>query len=319
MGGNVPAPARAVEESGPPQPGADARRDAERLQGQRGQQDQQALTAPRPEAKLAQENAAPTTGPRQNNAKPSPVPAEPLARLATPPPPPPAQIPVPQAAPPPPPPAAPPPAATTAAARSSTVTGLPQSNLNIDITGIKPTDPTPGPVIAEFVVGTDLQAAEGAALADRFRASGAGRGGGGGGGRGAVAQKTTDGFASTEPVRWRLRGASPSPFAAMNSVERSNDAGVAWQPVALPALTTSLSVGSAPTNTVCWLAGRAGTVLLSTDGTTFRQVTKPVDADLVSVRATDARSATVRTADGRTFATADGGVTWTSRSDSPSQ
>jgi len=51
-------------------------------------------------------------------------------------------------------------------------------------------------------------------------------------------------------------------------------------------------------------------VLLSTDGMVFRQVTKPVEADLASVRATDARSATVRTADGRTFVTTDGGVTW---------
>ena len=76
----------------------------------------------------------------------------------------------------------------------------------------------------------------------------------------------------------------------MTAVERSTDEGVTWQPVALPPLTTPLSGGSAPTNTVCWLAGRAGTVLLSTDGTTFRQVTKPADADLVSVRATDARS-----------------------------
>jgi photosystem II stability/assembly factor-like uncharacterized protein len=95
-------------------------------------------------------------------------------------------------------------------------------------------------------------------------------------------------------------------------VERSNDGGSTWQPVPIPA-TPLLAGGSAPTNNVCWLAGRAGTVLLSTDGTTFRQVTKPADADLVSVLATDARRATVTTADGRTFVTTDGGVTWTSR------
>ena len=95
-------------------------------------------------------------------------------------------------------------------------------------------------------------------------------------------------------------------------MERSSDGGATWLPVPIP-VTPLLAGGSAPTNTVCWLAGRAGTVLLSTDGTTFRQVTKPVDADLVSVRAIDARSATVRTADGRTFATTDGGATWTPR------
>jgi hypothetical protein len=237
----------------------------------------------------------------------------------------------------PPPPAQPvaaPPAQTAgnAAARSSTISGLPQSTINIDITGVKnQSDPLRSSetffavaTIAEFVAGADLQAQQGqgfGAVADSSRASGAGRGGGGGGGRGAgggaaagaaggVAQRTADGFFSPVPVRWRLRGGSPAPPVSVVLLERSKDAGVTWESVPLPAQTTMLSGGSAPTNTVCWLVGKAGTVLLSTDGTTFRQVAKPVDADLVSVRATDARSATVRTADGREFTTADGGITW---------
>jgi hypothetical protein len=172
------------------------------------------------------------------------------------------------------------------------------------------------PIVAEFVVGADLQLAQGqqqafGGVADRSRAGGAGRGGGGGARGGgataaAPAQKTNADLLSTVPVRWRLRGSSTA------AVERSIDGGTSWLPVPIP-VTPLLAGGSAPANAVCWLAGRAGTVLLSTDGTTFRQVTKPADADLVSVRATDARSATVRTADGRTFATTDGGLTWTSR------
>ena len=74
----------------------------------------------------------------------------------------------------------------------------------------------------------------------------------------------------------------------MTALERSRDAGATWQSVPIPT-TPLLAGGSAPTNTVCWLVGRAGTVLLSTDGTTFRQVTKPADADL-GVRARDRRA-----------------------------
>jgi len=40
-------------------------------------------------------------------------------------------------------------------------------------------------------------------------------------------------------------------------------------------------------------------------------VTFPEIADLSAVRATDARSASVSSADGRTFTTSDGGMTWT--------
>ena len=327
-GGSVPLPEAAAtpprrnESANALLPRADVASEAERRQGQQGQQGQRAAAAPRPEQKLARENTARAAELRPNTSKPSPAPVEPPA-LTAPPPPPPAVMP--------PPPAAPLPVATAGgAARSSTVNGLPQSTINIDISGIKnQSDPTRSSetffamtTIAEFVAGADLQLAQGqgfGAVADTSRAGGAGRGGGGaGGGRGAgargaaggVAQRNADNLFSTAPVRWRLRGGSPAPPLSIALLERSKDEGVTWEAVALPPQTTMLSGGSAPTNTVCWLVGRAGTVLLSTDGMVFRQVTKPVEADLASVRATDARSATVRTADGRTFVTTDGGVTW---------
>jgi photosystem II stability/assembly factor-like uncharacterized protein len=61
---------------------------------------------------------------------------------------------------------------------------------------------------------------------------------------------------------------------------------------------------------VCWLVGRSGAVLVTTDGTRFSRVSAPAPADFVSVSATDARNATVATADGRRFRTTDQGATW---------
>jgi photosystem II stability/assembly factor-like uncharacterized protein len=49
---------------------------------------------------------------------------------------------------------------------------------------------------------------------------------------------------------------------------------------------------------------------LTTDGTEWKQVTPPTAADLVSVQAIDARTATVTAAGGRVFRTADSGQTW---------
>ena len=71
-----------------------------------------------------------------------------------------------------------------------------------------------------------------------------------------------------------------------------------------------ISAGSAPSGDVCWLVGRAGTVLLSTDRQSWQRVNIPEAVDLSRITATDARTATVIAADGRTFSTADGGVTW---------
>jgi photosystem II stability/assembly factor-like uncharacterized protein len=61
------------------------------------------------------------------------------------------------------------------------------------------------------------------------------------------------------------------------------------------------------------MVGRAGVVLLSTDGLTWRRMGFPTAADLVSVRATDERTATVTDVNGRTYATTDGGMTWIQR------
>jgi photosystem II stability/assembly factor-like uncharacterized protein len=58
------------------------------------------------------------------------------------------------------------------------------------------------------------------------------------------------------------------------------------------------------------MVGRGGTVLRSTDRENWQRLNIPQAPDLSAISATDARTATVTAADGRTFSTADGGLNW---------
>jgi hypothetical protein len=110
----------------------------------------------------------------------------------------------------------------------------------------------------------------------------------------------SDILSSDPAVRWRIAG---------SDVERSVDGGITWQRQETGA-SVPLTAGSAPSERVCWLAGRSGTVLRSTDGETWARVWFPETVDLVAITASDAQTASVTSADGRTFRTADGGRTW---------
>jgi hypothetical protein len=102
-------------------------------------------------------------------------------------------------------------------------------------------------------------------------------------------------------IRWRI---GPS-----GVVEYSEDAGAAWE--ATPTgVGTDLIAGASPSGDVCWVVGRAGIVLLTTDGRRWQRLMFPVTVDLTAVQATDARTATVTAMDGRRFTTVDGGTTW---------
>jgi len=104
-------------------------------------------------------------------------------------------------------------------------------------------------------------------------------------------------------TRWRIAG---------TALERSQDSGTTWTAVATGtnALLTAVSAASP---TVCWVVGRAGVVLRTTDGQSLSRVPFPEMTDLTAVQARSAQSATVTTADGRVFATTDAGGTWQRR------
>ncbi|MEO6213807.1 MAG: hypothetical protein ABIP65_09300, partial [Vicinamibacterales bacterium] len=102
-------------------------------------------------------------------------------------------------------------------------------------------------------------------------------------------------------AQWRLAG---------TSTDRSTDGGRTWR--AQPTGTTvELLAGSSPAPTVCWIVGRQGTVVLSTDGTTWRRLGFPdATIDLVAVTARDGVTASVTASNGRRYQTTDAGHTW---------
>jgi hypothetical protein len=102
-------------------------------------------------------------------------------------------------------------------------------------------------------------------------------------------------------TRWRITGGVV--------VQRSTDAGSTWETQST-GIVSQLTAGSSPAPSICWLVGRAGVVLITTDGRTWRRLAFPEDIDLTTVRATDASTASVTTAAGRTYGTRDGGMTW---------
>src|SRR6185503_5019433 len=93
----------------------------------------------------------------------------------------------------------------------------------------------------------------------RAGGAGGGRSAGAVGGRLASPGNEAAGimFLSPDPsIRWRIAG---------SVVERSTNGGSSWDPV--PTGTASdLTAGAAPSGLVCWVVGRGGLVLLSTDG-----------------------------------------------------
>jgi len=92
-------------------------------------------------------------------------------------------------------------------------------------------------------------------------------------------------------------------------VERTQDGGVSWQ-AQLPETGAQLTAGSAPSEKICWLVGPGGVILLTTNAKDWKRIPPPVSADFVAITAGGVSSATVTTADGRKFATADAGVHW---------
>jgi len=111
-------------------------------------------------------------------------------------------------------------------------------------------------------------------------------------------------FAPGGRVGWRVLGAL--------GVARSDDGGSTWTEQVLPAgVRVQLIVPVSPL--VCWAAGPAGALVRTLDGVTWKVIAPPVRADLVALTAASDSRATVRTADGTTYETDDGGAAWRRR------
>jgi hypothetical protein len=102
-------------------------------------------------------------------------------------------------------------------------------------------------------------------------------------------------------VLWRISGG--------RYVERSTNGGATWRAQWTNA-SAAVVAGSAPSADTCWLVGRGGIVLLTTDGNKWRTIVPPADADFIGVEASSADSVMVTSTDGHKFQTSDGGKHW---------
>jgi hypothetical protein len=107
--------------------------------------------------------------------------------------------------------------------------------------------------------------------------------------------------ATATASRWRV--------LANGTVQRSATNDGPWEAVTIdPA--AHITTGVAPLPSVCWLVGRGGVVLRTSDAQHFERVPFPATVDLVLIRAQDGTSATITAADGRMWTTTDEGKTW---------
>jgi hypothetical protein len=97
----------------------------------------------------------------------------------------------------------------------------------------------------------------------------------------------------------------------MSMIEFSSDGGASWSRQ-ISNVSVELTAGFAPSDRVCWVVGRAGTILVTTDaGSHWTTIHSLLDEDLGGVRATDALHASVwNAARTKIFETSDGGATW---------
>jgi hypothetical protein len=104
-------------------------------------------------------------------------------------------------------------------------------------------------------------------------------------------------------VLWRIGRAG--------KIEQSLDSGMTWSRQSSSVM-FDLLAGSAPSEAVCWLVGRRGTILRTTDGGGhWARVGSPIADDVAEIQAVDAMHATVFETNKRaSFATSDGGLTW---------
>jgi hypothetical protein len=99
-------------------------------------------------------------------------------------------------------------------------------------------------------------------------------------------------------------------FGTGGAIKRSGDS-TPWL-VMRSGVTNDLLAASAPSNDVCWMAGKSGTIVRTLDGGAHWQLVAPPSRDdFTAISATDSTNATV-VANPQHFTTHDGGVTWSS-------
>jgi hypothetical protein len=110
-------------------------------------------------------------------------------------------------------------------------------------------------------------------------------------------------LASNATVQWRL--------LSVGRIEQSVDNGITWMPQK-SGVKAELLAGSAPSEAVCWIVGRGGTILRTTDGGGhWSKVVSPMGGDVAGIQAVDAMTAEIFDAKKSSrFVTHDGGATW---------
>src|SRR6202166_2146520 len=110
-------------------------------------------------------------------------------------------------------------------------------------------------------------------------------------------------LASNATVQWRL--------LSVGRIEQSVDNGITWMPQK-SGVKAELLAGSAPSEAVCWIVGRGGTILRTTDGGGhWSKVVSPMGGDVAGIQAVDAMTAEIFDAKKSSrFVTRDGGATW---------
>jgi len=71
-----------------------------------------------------------------------------------------------------------------------------------------------------------------------------------------------------------------------------------------------LTAGAAPSEKVCWIVGRSGTIVRTIDGENWTKIASPTNADLFAVAVDSAEHAIITTVTAHNFETSDGGASW---------
>lgn len=102
-------------------------------------------------------------------------------------------------------------------------------------------------------------------------------------------------------AQWRIGPAG--------AIERWSDETRLWEAQA-SGVTADLLAGAALSERLCWVVGREGIILRTTDGVHWEKVTSPAPVDWVGVSARDALQATLTSPSGLRYTTSDGGRNW---------